>query len=135
MNMNVVKGFRLTEISRWARQHLQSDSTVISDGLSCFSAVADANCHHISIVTGREHQSVTKKEFAWVNTMIGNVKNAITGTYHAINPKHLPRYLAEFCYRHNKRFQLEDMIPRFAYVAVRTPPMPNRLLILAEAYG
>jgi len=27
--------------------------------------------------------------------MIGNVKNAITGTYHAINPKHLPRYLAE----------------------------------------
>jgi len=23
MNMNVVKGFRLTEISRWAKQHLQ----------------------------------------------------------------------------------------------------------------
>ena len=51
--------------------------------------------------------------------MIGNVKNAITGTYHSINPKHLPRYLAEFCYRHNRRFQLEDMMSRFAYVAVR----------------
>jgi hypothetical protein len=68
--------------------------------------------------------------------MIGNVKNAIKGTYHAINPKHLPRYLAEFCYRHNRRrFLLEDMIPRFAYIAVRTAPMPNRLLTLAEAYG
>ncbi|MEE9423868.1 MAG: IS1595 family transposase, partial [Methylococcales bacterium] len=38
-------------------------------------------------------------------------------------------------YRHNRRFQLEDMIPRFAYVAVRTTPMPDRLLKLAEAYG
>jgi len=135
MNMNVVKGFRLTEISRWAKQHLQPESTVISDGLSCFSAVSDADCYHVSIVTGGGFQSVTKKEFAWVNTMIGNVKNAITGTYHAINPKHLPRYLAEFCYRHNRRFQLDDMLPRFGYIAVRTPPMPGRLLKLAEAYG
>ena len=135
MNMNVVKGFRLTEISRWAKHHLQPDSTVISDGLACFSAVRDAGCSHISIVTGGGHQSVTKKEFAWVNTMIGNVKNSITGTYHAINPKHLPRYLAEFCYRHNRRFELEDMILRFTYVAVRTAPMPSRLLRLAEAYG
>jgi transposase-like protein len=135
MNMNVVKGFRLTEISRWAKQHLQPESTVISDGLSCFTAVSDADCYHVSIVTGGGFQSVTKKEFAWVNTMIGNVKNAITGTYHAIDPKHLPRYLAEFCYRHNRRFQLEDMIPRFGYVAVRTPPMPGHLLKLAESYG
>jgi transposase-like protein len=135
MNMNVVKGFRLTEISRWAKQHLQPESTVISDGLSCFTAVSDADCYHVSIVTGGGFQSVTKREFAWVNTMIGNVKNAITGTYHAIDPKHLPRYLAEFCYRHNRRFQLEDMIPRFGYVAVRTPPMPGHLLKLAESYG
>ena len=135
MNMNVVKGFRLTEIARWAKHHLQPKSTVISDGLACFSAVNEAGCKHISIVTGGGAQSVTKEEFTWINTMIGNVKNAITGTYHAVNPKHLPRYLAEFCYRHNRRFQLEDMLPRFAYVAVRTAPMPIRLLNMAEAYG
>ena len=135
MNMNVVKGFRLTEISRWAKHHLHPESTIISDGLPCFSAVKDAGCHCVSIVTGGGHRSVTKKEFAWVNTMIGNVKNAMTSTYHSINPKHLPRYLAEFCYRHNRRFQLEDMIPRFGYVAVRTPPVPGRLLKLADTYG
>jgi hypothetical protein len=133
--MNVVKGFRLTEISRWAQHHLQPDSMIISDGLPCFSAVHDAGCTHMSIVTGGGYQSVTKKEFAWVNTMIGHVKNAIKGTYHSINPRHLPRYLAEFCYHHNRRFQLEDMIPRFVYIAVRTAPMPGKLLKLAEAYG
>lgn len=135
MNMNVVKGFRLTEISRWAKQHLSPGSMVISDGLPCFSGVTEAGCSHCSIVTGGGPQSVTKEEFTWVNTMIGNVKKAINGTYHAISPKHLPRYLAEFCYRYNRRFNLEDMLPRFAYVAVRTPPMPGRLLKLAEAYG
>ncbi|MBU0909053.1 MAG: transposase, partial [Proteobacteria bacterium] len=31
--------------------------------------------------------------------MIGNVKNALHGTYHHVSTRHLPRYLAEFCYR------------------------------------
>jgi transposase-like protein len=135
MTMNVVDGFRLTAVARWAKQHLQPGSMVISDGLSCFSAVTEAGCHHYSIVTGGGPQSVTREEFTWVNTMIGNVKRAINGTYHAVNSKHLPRYLAEFCYRFNRRFQLEDMLPRFTFVAVRTPPLPGRLLKLAEAYG
>jgi transposase-like protein len=135
MNMNVVKGFQSAEITRWAKQHLEPGSLVYSDGLACFSAVLSASCHHYTIVTGGGPQSVTREEFAWVNTMIGNVKRAINGTYHAINPNHLPRYLAEFCYRFNRRFQLNDMLPRLAFIAVRTPPMPSRLLKLAEAYG
>ncbi len=39
--------------------------------------------------------------FQWLNTVIGNVKNALHGTYHAISNRHAPRYLAEFCYRFN----------------------------------
>ncbi len=135
MHMCVIKGFRSEEISNWARGHLAPESTVISDGLACFSAVKAAGCSHCAIVTGGGPDSVTHKEFLWVNTMIGNVKNALIGTYHAINHKHLPRYLAEFCYRFNRRFQLEDMMPRFCYVATRTPPMPLRLLSMAENYG
>lgn len=61
--------------------------------------------------TKRHQRGVT-----WVNALIGNVKNAITGTYHAINPKHLPLYLAEFYYRHNRRFLLEGSLSRFAYI-------------------
>ncbi|MCP4326105.1 MAG: IS1595 family transposase, partial [Alteromonadales bacterium] len=44
-------------------------------------------------------------------------------------------YLAEFCYRFNRRFDLRSMMPRFLFAAVRTPPMPKRLLIMAELYG
>ena len=135
MNLHVVKGFRNSEIKRWARQHLEPGSLVYSDGLACFSAVLDQGCHHYSRVTGGGPGSVTQEEFAWVNTMIGNVKRSINGTYHAINPKHLPRYLAEFCYRFNRRFDLQAMMPRFLVAAANTPPIPGRLLKLAEAYG
>ena len=61
------------------------------------------------------------------------VKTALRGTYHAIRPKYAQRYLAEFEYRFNRRFDLPDIIPRLVYVALRTPPMPERLLKLRLA--
>jgi len=68
MNMNVVKGFRTTEMSRWAKQHLKAGAHVISDGLACFAAVKTAGCHHTSIVTGGGPSCVTREEFTWINT-------------------------------------------------------------------
>ena len=131
MRLSPVQGFRTAEIGRWARKHLAGDSRVVSDGLRCFGAVA-AGCLHEPVITGGGPASVSEEALAWVNTMIGNVKKSIHGTYHAIGHKHLPRYLAEFCYRFNRRFDLKAMLPRLGYIAVRTPPMPERLLKLAE---
>jgi transposase-like protein len=135
MRLTRLRGFRTEEIEHWAQRHLAAASLVVSDGLSCFAGVQSAGCQHTAIVTGGGPGSVTLEAFTWVNTMIGNVKKAIHGTYHAISAKHLPRYLAEFCYRFNRRFKLEDMIARLGYVAVHTPPMPDRLLKLAEPWG
>ena len=135
LNMNVVEGFKLQEIKRWASDHVCSGSTVISDGLACFNAVKEAGCEHIKIVTGGGPSCVNLEEFKWVNTLIGNVKNSMHGAYHAINSKHLPRYLAEFCYRFNRRLALDKMLPDFLSIAANTTPMPWRLLRLAEGYG
>jgi hypothetical protein len=44
--------------------------------------------------------------FKWVNTALGNIKAAITGTYRAINSKHVPRYLAEFEHRSHGEMQV-----------------------------
>ena len=107
---------------------------VVSDGLRCFGGVDDAGCQHQAIVT-RGPASVALEAFTWVNTMIGNVKNSIHGSYHSISEKHLPRYLAECCYRFNRRFNLEDLIPRLGYAAVRTRPWQNGFYRVAEAWG
>jgi hypothetical protein len=103
---------------------------VISDGLACFNAVVDAGCSHDRIVCGGGKASVEEPEFYWVNTVLGNVKSALRSTYHSIKPKHAHRYLAEFQYRFNRRFDLGLMINRLANVSLSTTPEPERLLTL-----
>ena len=73
--------------------------------------------------------------FKWVNTALGNIKAAITGTHRSVSAKHVPRYLAEFEYRFNRRYDLAAMIPRLTSASVRTPPMPYHLLKLAEVHA
>ena len=73
---------------------------------------------------GRPHGA-----FKWVNTTLGNIKSAITGTYRKLGPDHAQRYLASFAWRYNRRYQLNTMIPRFVHSAARTQPIPYRALI------
>jgi transposase-like protein len=134
LRMSVVEGFRKGELAAWAAKFIDPDSIVVSDGLGCFRGIATAGIEHQPVVTGGGPASVEESDLSWVNTIIGNVKNALHGTYHQASGKHLPRYLAEFCYRFNRRFDLAAMLPRLGYAAVRTPPMPYRLLTLAEPH-
>jgi hypothetical protein len=109
----------------WGLKH----NMVLTDGLACFRDI-----EHQPLATGGGPASVELPEMSWVNTIIGNVKGTQRGSYHNASGQHLPRYLAEFCYRFNRRFNLAAMLPRLAYAALRTPPMPYRLLKLAEPH-
>ena len=130
VKLTVVEGFRLNEIVAWAQHHLDAGTRVLCDGLACFQGVTAAGCEHDRRVVGRGRASVEHPEFRWVNTILGNIENTLRGTYHAVRPKYAQRDLSEFEYRFNRRFDLPDMIPRLVYVALRTPPMPERLLKL-----
>lgn len=132
MRFTAVHGFKKAELTRWAKSHLRPKSLVISDGLACFRGIEDTENFHHAIVTGGGADCVALPYFKWVNTMISNVKNSMHGTYHAINKKHLPRYLAEFCFKFNRRFDLANMLEQLIYSSIQTAPMPQRLLKLAE---
>ena len=67
-----------------------------------------------------------------VNGYVEPRKRSFHGTCHHLSSKHLSRYLAEFSYRFSRRFSLREMFPRLAFVALRTAPMPYRVLKLAE---
>jgi transposase-like protein len=130
-----VKTFSTFAIGKLAGTALASGIVVVSDGLRCFTAVTQAGCTHEVIKTGGGAKAAKTPAFKWVNTALGNIKAAIVGTYRAVREKHVPRYLAEFEYRFNRRYKLEDMIPRLAFIALRTPPMPYKLLKLADVYA
>jgi hypothetical protein len=132
LKLSHLKGFTRKEIRAWSTRYICPDSHVVSDGLNCFTAVTETPCSHEPIITYQGGRYDDGKVFQWLNTVIGNVKNALRGTHHAVSENHLSRYLGEFCYRFNRRFQLDTMVDRLAYVALRTQPIPQRLLKLAE---
>ena len=135
IHLRAVKGFRTKEIARYAKNSLEKKSLVVSDGLACFNAFRQVGHQHTAVVCGGGKRGVKNPTFKWVNTILGNVKNSMTGTFHSVSLKHTPRYLAEFEYRFNRRFKLQHMTERFVYVGLRTPPMPCKLLKLAELCG
>jgi len=132
IKLSKVKSFSSIELYGWSVRHLAPGSKVITDGLKCFNSVAAIDCEHERIITGGGKKSVNNPVFQWVNTVLGNMKASLAGTYHSVSHKYIPRYLAEFQYKFNRRFDLSAMIPRLAYVALRTPPCPERKLVLAE---
>ena len=89
MKLTVVKGFRTTEIATWVQRHLSTGTRVRCDGLACFHGVTAAGCAHERVVVGSGRASVQRPEFRWVSTILGNIKSALRGTYHAIRPSTL----------------------------------------------
>jgi hypothetical protein len=128
--------FTKEAIAQWAKTALASSARVVSDGLWCFQAVTVAGATHERTVTGGGPSSVKLEQFRAVNTFLGNLKTAYSGTYHAFDyAKYAHRYLAEVQYRFNRRFDLSSILKRLVVAAVTTPPRPERLLRTAEHSG
>jgi 2-hydroxychromene-2-carboxylate isomerase len=57
----------------------------------------------------------------------------VTGTYHAFDfQKYANRYLGEYQYRFNRRFNLATMLRRLVVAAVKMDRLPEAKLRLAE---
>ena len=97
--------------------------------------VAGAGCERVPTVAGGGKRICGDSRFVRAGAMPANVKQSLAGTCHALDAKRLPRYLAEFRYRFDRRYDPEALVPRLVHASVRTPPMPYRLLALTESCG
>lgn len=134
VRLTPVPGFTLKAVAAWAKDHLAPGSAVFSDGLACFGAVTEAGCtHHPMVMAGRKPREVP--EFKWINTVLGNLKTSLSGCYHAFDfRKYAARYLAAFCYRFNRRFDLRTLHQRLLVAAAASAPQPLRSIRLADVH-
>ncbi|CAH1387824.1 hypothetical protein NTGM5_70114 [Candidatus Nitrotoga sp. M5] len=69
-----------------------------------------------------------------MNTVLANLKTAISGTYHAFDfRKYADRYLAEVQYRFNRRFDHGTILKRLVRAAVITTSYPEAVIRATEA--
>jgi hypothetical protein len=116
--------FRRTALAEFCQRHLVRPLTVFSDGLACFNAAADAGVHQ-PILTGGGKAGTEHPDLRAVNVMLGNLKTAINGTYHAFKfAKYGARYLADFQFRFNRREDLRRMIGEMTLALARAPVTP-----------
>lgn len=113
---------------------MQSGTTVVSDGAPSFNYVRwQSLAKHQAIVTGGGKQSCEIPQLKAINTVISNLKTAITGTYHAFKfSKYSERYIAEYQYRFNRRFDMRALMTRLIRAAASCKPAPEHLLRMAE---
>ena len=124
--------FTNVALRAFAAKSLIRPLTVVSDGLACFKTLEEAGLHDRT-VTGGGRESVKLEKFKAVNTVLGNLKMSITGAYHSIKfAKYTHRYLAEFQYKFNRRFDMSTILERLLRAAVASNSTTRRLIRGAE---
>lgn len=125
--------FTKESIEEFAARSLAAPATLVSDGLGCFTAIQGTGILHEPHVTGGGAACVKRPEFLAVNTVLGNLKTAFSGTYHSFGfAKYAPRYLAQVQYLFNRRFNLRTILTRLAKAACSTPARPLHAIRAAE---
>lgn len=133
IRLTPVADFTNQDIGLWAKGHLAPACHVVSDGTQAFAQVRQAGATHERHVTGGGRQGGQTPQLHWVNTLLGNLKTSMAGTYHAFDhARYGARYLAEFCYRFNRRFDLAAMLPSLLRAVATTRPLPLKALRLSE---
>ena len=129
LKLTVVKGFRQKGLEKLAKRDFAPGSNVVSDGLSCWPAVAKAGCCHFPMPTGSGPQAARWAPFRRVDTTLANSKTAIAGPCHHVSAKHAPSYLTSFAWRFDRRFRLDSIVQRLARAAAPATPQPYRGVI------
>ena len=119
-----VRGFRKRGTARGAKRRPTPDAEVVTDALGCWTALGHGGRNHRMIGTGSGRRAASMAPFKEVNTPLGNISGAITGTYRKPGPDHAERHPAGFARRRNRRRHLRTMMPRFPHGAARTRPIP-----------
>lgn len=124
-----VSGFTKAALTEWAKHRLHPEAEVYSDGLGAFRAVVDLGHAHTVIDAGGGRAATEVQGARWVNIVLGNLKRALDGTYHAFKfAKYAHRYLGEAAWRFNRRFDMDVLATRALVAAARCQPWPEPML-------
>ena len=113
----VVENIRIKTIQPIINESVVRGATVMSDEFNIYNKVKD---------NGYEHHTIQHGIGQYVNGIIhsnsiegfwSQLKRSLSGTHHAVSPKHLQSYVDEFVYRYNHRD--EAVFPLLALEAAK----------------
>ena len=116
LKMECLENLKGVTIGKYANNHIVEGSTIESDACRAYlKPLAQKYMHVYSIF------DANSTDLIWLHTMISNAKSFIQGTYHGMEKKHINLYLAEFCFRFNRRHFHEMLYQRLMIAALAAP--------------
>lgn len=113
---------------------LSKDKVLNTDGKFSYDCLKDRiNVRNIKVDYDDEHHRLY-----WLNTIVGDLKNNITGIYHGVTKRALPLFLKEQEYRFNHRNTGRSFYDKIRKYILHSSPMSRKSIItvlnLSEPY-
>lgn len=118
VKMSVTKNIKQASVKRFAQSNIATGAIIHSDGYCSYKPALTDYDHRPKVYdpnSGLLH---------WLHIIVSNAKAYILGTYHGLPKKNLNAFLAEFCFRFNRRYYGAALFDRLA-VALATSHMAD----------
>ncbi len=115
----VVPNAAADSLQGFVQAKVQVGSRVLSDGWSGYRGLEQRGFQHTALPL-RGDSKAAPRLFPWVHITLSNLKRFLLGTHHKVEPQHLPRYVAEFAYRLNRRTMESDLFQRLVRACLAT---------------
>ena len=109
IKMEVLRDLRHDTIAGFAHINIKEGSVISTDAYRSYIKLTREGYGHQPKVFDPKTDS---EHLKWLHTIVSNAKAFINGTFHGLDGKHLPLYLAEFCFRFNRRRQRSELFNR-----------------------
>lgn len=119
--MRVVERLDERNLKKFTSQDLNPHATIRTDGFSSYKTLDKSGYDNWAETL--ETPENASKFLPWVHILISNSKAILRGVHHGVSPKHLHRYLTEFCYRFNRRYSEPTLFNRLLKSCVLAPPI------------
>ena len=120
--IQVVRRLDARSVAAFATAGIASGSTIRTDGLSVYNRLATRGfIHEPTVAPGRTKEDVLH----WAHIVISNAKAFIVGTFHGLGDRHIQQYLAEFCYRFNRRHREDEIFDRLLLACATAPQLTH----------
>ena len=126
--LSVIPDARSESLRGFLRENVQPGSAVLTDRFASYSGLSARGFSHVAIPLGDDPQTAGRF-FPWVHITLSNLKRFLLGTHHKPQSKHLSRYVAEFTYRLNRRWQEANLFEQLTRACLSTNTIIYRELV------
>jgi transposase-like protein len=107
---------------------VKTGSTLWTDRFSSYGGLSWRGYPHAAIPL-KGDPALAQRFLPWVHIVLSNLKRFLLGTHHKPEAKHLERYVAEFTYRFNRRWQEKTLFHRLTRACLTTNTVTYKALV------